>query len=95
MIYKIVIETRALQDLQNAISFYENRQKGLGNKFYQVIQKHIEILKVNPYFQKNYKDYRAIPIRKFPFKLVFYILDDKIHIISVFNTYLNPDKLPD
>jgi toxin ParE1/3/4 len=96
MIYKVVIEPRAILDIQDAIDYYESAQNGLGEYFYQTVDEHIEILVKNPFYQIRYKDYHGFPIRKFPFIILYYI-DEKletIYIMSVFNTYLNPVKYP-
>jgi toxin ParE1/3/4 len=96
MIYKIVIEPRAILDIQDAIDYYDSKQIGLGEYFYQVVEEHIETLSKNLFFQIRYKDYHGFSIRKFPFILLYYI-DEKletIYIMSVFNTYLNPVKYP-
>ena len=96
MIYKVVIEPRAILDIQDAIDYYESKQIGLGEYFYQSVEEHIETLTKNPFFQIRYKDYHGFPIRKFPFIILYYI-DEKfktIYIMSVFNPYLNPIKYP-
>lgn len=51
MIYKVVIEPRAILDIQDAIDYYESKQNGLGQYFYQVVEEHIETLAKNPFFQ--------------------------------------------
>jgi toxin ParE1/3/4 len=96
MIYKVVIEPRAILDLQEAIDYYDSKQSGLGEYFYQVVDKHIETLVKSPFFQIRYKDYYGFPIRKFPFIILYYIDEElkTINIISVFNTFLNPIKYP-
>jgi len=96
MNYKIVIEPRALLDIQDAVDYYDYKQIGLGEYFYTTLEEHIEVLKINPLFQVRYKDYHGYPINKFPF-IIFYFVDEKIktvYIISVFNTFLNPNKYP-
>ena len=96
MIYKVVIEPRAILDLQDAIDYYESKQNGLGEYFCQVVDEHVETLTKSPFFQIRYKDYHGFPIIKFPFILLYYI-DEKlktIYIMSVFNTSLNPSKYP-
>ena len=96
MIYKVVIEPRAILDIQDAIDYYDSKQIGLGEYFYQVVDEHIETLTKTPFFQIRYKDYHGFPVHKFPFILLYFI-DEKlktIYIVSVFNTSLNPEKYP-
>lgn len=88
MIFEVVIEPRAILDMQNAIDYQESKQTGLGDYFYKIIDEHIDTLTRNPFFQVRYKDYHGIPTKKFPF-IIFYFIDEKlktIYIMSVFNT---------
>jgi toxin ParE1/3/4 len=96
MIYKVVIEPRAILDIQDAIDYYDSKQNGLGSYFYQVVEEHIETLTKSPFFQIKYKDYHGFPIRKFFFILLYYIDEQlkTIYIMSVFNTSFNPVKYP-
>lgn len=96
MIFEVVIEPRALVDIQDAIDYYESKQIGLGEYFYQVIDEHLDTISRNPFFEIRYKDYRGLPTKKFPF-IIFYFLDEeikKVFVLSVFNTSLNPSKYP-
>ena len=96
MSYKIVIEPRAIIDIQDAVDYYDFKQVGLGAYFFLTLEEHIEVLSNNPLFQIRYKDYRGLPIQKFPF-IIFYFIDEEkkiVYILSVFNTSLNPKKYP-
>ena len=96
MKFKIVIEPRAIFDIQDAVDYYDSRQKGLGEYFYDTLNVHIESLKINPFFQIKYKDYHSLPIKKFPYIILYFLDEEKetVFILSVFNTSLNPIKYP-
>ena len=68
----------------------------VGIRFYKTLEDHIEIIAKAPFFQVRYKDYHALPIRKFPFILLYFINEETktVFIMSVFNTFLNPRKYP-
>lgn len=55
MIYKIVIEPRAILDIQNAIDYYDSKQIGLGEYFYKVVSEHIETLIKSHFFKSVIK----------------------------------------
>ena len=96
MSYKIVIEPRAILDIQDAVDYYDYKQIGLGEYFYKTLEEHIDVLRKNPLFQVRYKDYHGYPIKKFPF-IIFYFVDEEmkiVYVISIFNTFLNPNKYP-
>jgi len=44
MAYRIVIDPRAIRDIQNAIDYYEEQQLGIGERFETVLNKHLLIL---------------------------------------------------
>ena len=67
MSFKIVFEPRSIFDIQDAVDYYDSRQIGLGEYFYETLEKHIEVINKSPYFQVKYKDYHGLPIKKFPF----------------------------
>ena len=94
--FRVVIEAHGLQDIQNSIDYYETQQAGLGERFFNVIQKHFEIISSNPFHRIKYKDYRVLPVKIFPFIIVYYIVKktNTVYIASVFHTSQNPDKLP-
>jgi toxin ParE1/3/4 len=50
MIFKVVVEPRAILDIQDAIDYYESKQSGLGKYFYQIIEDYIETLTRSPFF---------------------------------------------
>ena len=96
MSYRIVIEPRAIADIQEAVEFYESKREDLGNYFLQIVDEYIESIAANPFFQIRYKDYHGLPIKIFPY-IILYFIDDKekiVFILSVFNTSQNTNKYP-
>lgn len=97
MSFTVVIEKRALEDVQKAIDYYDEQQVGLGGKFITTLDKHISALENNPFYQFRYKDYRALPIKRFPYLILFFIQEstDTIYITAVFHTRQDTNKLPE
>ncbi len=96
MSYRIVIEPRAIADIQEAVEFYESKREDLGNYFLQIVDEYIESIATNPFFQIRYKDYHGLPVKIFPY-IILYFIDDKekiVFILSVFNTSQNTNKYP-
>jgi len=96
MSFKIVIEPRAIFDIQEAVDYYDFKQIGLGEYFFQALEEHIEVVRNNPFFQIRYKDYYGLPIKKFPFIIFYFVQEEEkiVYVVSVFNTSLNPKKYP-
>ena len=96
MSYKIVIEPRAIADIQEAVEFYESKREDLGNYFFQIVDEYIESIATNPFFQIRYKDYHGLPVKIFAY-IILYFIDEKekkIYVLSVFNTSQNTTKYP-
>ena len=96
MSYKIVIEPRAIADIQEAVEYYKSKREDLGAYFFQIVEEYIESIAKNPFFQIRYKDYHGLPVKIFPY-IILYFIDEKekkIYVLSVFNTSQNTTKYP-
>lgn len=94
MNFLIKVEPEALQDIQEAIYWYDRQQPGLGRRFYDQLNIAIDRLKQNPYYQIRYRSVRCLPLAKFPF-MIHYSVDETNSIIfiwAIFNTSLNPKR---
>ena len=92
LIYSIKIEPEAKIDIQDAIDYYNFKEKGLGKKFYQTVVKSFDTLSQNPFYQIRYNNIRCYYLKPFPY-LVHYIVNEQNgHILGVINTSKNPNK---
>ncbi|MBC9798432.1 hypothetical protein [Sinomicrobium weinanense] len=66
MAYSVIVEPVAIQDIQEAIDYYDEQQPGLGEKFEAVLNKHLIALKKNPFFQVRYDTTHLPPYKKIP-----------------------------
>lgn len=90
---KLVYTTAFYKSVLNAIDYYENAQKDLGDYFVASVDDCLNSLKRNPEIYKVFfKSYRQAPVRKFPYVVVYRVKPDEIVIENVFNTYQNPLK---
>lgn len=94
MNFLIKIEPEAIQDIQEAVDWYEAQQSGLGLKFYNQLDLTIHSLQQNPFYQIRYRSVRCLPLHTFPF-MIHYTIDEAnsmVIIRAIFNTALNPDR---
>lgn len=94
MAFTIKIEPEAFQDIQEAITWYNQKQPKLGLKFFEVIKKCFKKLEINPFYQIRYDDVRCLPLQTFPF-MVHYTCNEKNKLVvirGVFNTSQNPKE---
>jgi hypothetical protein len=96
MAYKIQLEKRALIEIDDALEYYSKISNKVLKNFDNELQKAYKTIAKNPFFQKRYKNFRVLPLKKHPFIIVFTIDEESemIKIFAVFNTSQNPDKLP-
>ncbi len=82
MSYSVLVDSRAIHDIQEAIDQYETQKSGLGVRFENTVNKHMLILEKNPFFQIRYDNVRCLLIKKFPF-MIHFILDEANNLVIV------------
>lgn len=93
MIYHLKISSAAEEDMITSFLWYEEQQKGLGEKFEFVISNLVEIIQKNPLaYQERYKNIRIAFSKKFSFGIHFYVDENTITILAVFHTSRDPKK---
>lgn len=94
MDYKLVILPLAQKEIDTALFWYESKQKGLGIEFLAYLESYFLGLKEGiSIFQIKRKPYfRELPLKRFPFVIIYEIRVREIIVFSVFNTHKNPNK---
>lgn len=93
MAFNTVLDPRAIQDIQNAIDYYEEQQPGLGQQFEDTLNHNLHKLEQFPFFQVRYDNIHCLPLKKYPF-MIHFTVDEKEQLIivrAVFNTFRNPN----
>lgn len=94
MIYSVVIDPRAIQEIQQTIDYYDEQQTGLGEKFEAALNQRLITLEKNPFFSIRYDAVHCLPVKKFPY-MIHFSVDEKLQIVTVravLHTSLNPKK---
>ncbi|MCZ8090893.1 MAG: type II toxin-antitoxin system RelE/ParE family toxin [Flavobacterium sp.] len=96
MVYKVKFLKLAEIEINESFDFYESRSKGLGLQFLKYLKSYVTILVTKPelFEIKKQPFYRELPLKKFPFVIVYEIMADEVIIHSVFHTSRNPSKKP-
>lgn len=94
MIKQITIEPEAENDLTTSYDWYEERRIGLGKEFLSAFESVVEQLTRFPESGPiaNYKDYRRILLKKFPFEVIYFIKNSNIFILAVFHVKMSDEK---
>lgn len=95
MAYKIIIKEHAKEDTEIAYNHYENERKGLGEEFIDELIKRYDDLESKPY-NYGYIDDQAIirdvKLDRFPYVIVFEIVQESVVVFSIHCTYKHPKK---
>ncbi len=79
-------------ELDDAIEYYNMQTAGLGIKFLDEVLETITLISRFPLlWSKNTESTRKAVLRKFPFNLIYSILEDKIYIIAVAHQNREPE----
>ena len=93
--FKVLISQAAQNDIENAIDWYEFKQKNLSLRFQDDLMATLDYLVQHPYmFPLKTTIFREATLSIFPFIIIYEILDDIIIINAIFNTSKNPTKKP-
>ena len=82
-------------DVAKAIDYYaENISLKVAKSFYKKLLAAEKTLKRTPFFQKTHNDFHRLPLKIFPFIIIYKIEKETIKIFRVFHTSQNPEKYP-
>jgi toxin ParE1/3/4 len=72
-------------ELWEALSYYERQRPGLGREFRSEFEAALQRLRENPqaYAAEDDPGVRYCPLRRFPYSLVYVVLDDRIWVVAV------------
>lgn len=91
--YNITIEEDAKIDIADSFDWYSNISSIVADNFLIELKKCIDYLEENPnQFKIAYKDFRQIPLKKYPFVLLYKVQDTTVKVYRVFATRKNPKK---
>jgi addiction module RelE/StbE family toxin len=91
----LLIKEEALEDIQKAFDYYNEKSPKLGNRFLDTLDYYFErISKFPEHYQIRRKPYREAFIKDFPFLIIYEIEDQLIIVYAVFNTHKNPLQKP-
>ena len=83
---------KALEELAQAWEWYENASPGLGEAFYDEIERTVAHILSYPYaFPEKSNGFRCVLIHRFPFALWYGVNDMNITVLAVANTHRKPD----
>ena len=94
MAYKIIVSPQAQIEIEDAFDFYSTKSEIAPSEFIIDIEDAYANLSVNPFYRIRYKNLRALPLKRFPFMLIFLIEENVVIIKACFHTSKNTSKYP-
>lgn len=93
MAFNILLSKKASIEIENTIEYYMLINKKLGERFYSEFLENLNYIRINPFlFQIKFDPFREVPLKTFPFVIVYEIIDNSIIVNAVFHTSRNPEK---
>ena len=95
MAFSLRVQEEAYRDIEEAVAYYFGQSLQAGVNFRKELNNSFRTLETNPHFRFIYKDFRVLPMRVFPYIIVFKVLEDSgnVTVYAVFNTYRNPQEI--
>lgn len=88
---RIEFSAIAYEEFKNAIEFYDLLEKGLGLRFKDEVDDSLKrILKYPEAWQKETESTRRFLLKRFPYKIVYFVESERIVIIAVAHTHRKP-----
>jgi plasmid stabilization system protein ParE len=96
MNYRLIIRPEAEFDLEDAFTWYESQEPGLGSEFVRAIDACISTVGRNPLtYRLIYQEARRVLVRRFPYFLFYIVEEDTIFVIGCFHNKRNPQDWQD
>lgn len=95
MKYSVEFRKEALQDILEAISWYEFQVEGLGDEFFISLENIKHLIEQNPLqFPQKYKGIRKALISKFPY-IIYYKTEEpnKVLVLAVLHMKRGPQSV--
>ena len=90
----LVFRRIAQLELDESVSWYEDRRVGLGGEFRNEIEKHLQRIANQPQqFRQIRGQVRRVVLRRFPYSIYFLPKVDRIIVLAIFHAHRAPRSL--
>ena len=87
MSYKIELDPKAIEELESAYQWYEERQKDVGLRFVSMVDKRLKEIAAAPMrYAKTNKHFRETRIEIFPYIIIYEIIAKEkiVYVLYIF-----------
>ncbi len=79
------------EEFAQAVAFYESKQNGVGERFYQEVFRTLHWISANPATLRLRKNYRRINLAVFPYYIAYVTHADVVWVVAVAHAQRKPD----
>ena len=93
--FNIIINDAVADEIQEAVDYYKEKQKSLGNRFYTTVKRTLKSLQKDALlYQVKYKSVHCIKVKKFPYLIHYKVnqTSNTVHVYALICTHKNPDE---
>lgn len=91
MDFNLELHELAEAELWEAVDWYDSKKNRLGKLFARELQEIMQSIRKHPTrFPKIHKEIRKAVLKKFPYVVIYEILNDTVFVLSIFHTSRNP-----
>ena len=91
---RLVYRPEAAVDVRAAFDWYERQREGLGEQFLGELANAESAARANPLsFRVLRRDARRVMLRRFPYQLIYRVVEDVIVVVACFHGRRSPRRL--
>lgn len=91
MTFEVRLRKESKNDLRVAFEYYEQIRQGLGQDFLLCFEDSLAKIQRTPMsFKAVYSELRRVAIRRFPYRIFYFIDDSAIVVTAIFHVRQNP-----
>ena len=94
MKYEVIIPESVYLELDKEAKYYESKQENLGLSFVLMWEETMKQLKQTPLmFQIKQQQLRSIKLQRFPYLLIFEVIENKVFVYRLIQAQKNPKQI--
>jgi hypothetical protein len=87
--YPLLVNPRAVDDIQHSIDYYNRQKKGLGRRFHDDVKETFSMIRTTPGYQVRYDNVRCCPLDIFPYMVHYTFEENTIIVYAVIGMAMN------
>ncbi len=90
----LIYRPEAAADVESAFAWYERQRTGLGDEFLDELRSAERVVRASPEaFRVIRKDTRRYLFHRFPYQLLYRVVDDKVVVVACFHARRSPRRI--